>query len=167
MNRTIFLASIFALYPIATIAQNADGFQGAKWGDTKQAVEAVFKGALTQYSSRAVNGKTYPHYGLPKYDIEGCDLNADFTFNNNRLSKVSLSLNNPDGSETVECPAKVVKMLTGKYGSPKIIEPFNPGFSEGHKRIWIVGNTKITQVDSFLSALKRTILTLRYEPSSP
>jgi hypothetical protein len=166
MNRTIVFASLFALYPLATVAQSADGFEDAKWGATEQAVQDAFKGTLTQYSSGAVNGKTYPHFGIPKYNMEGCDLYVDFKFNNNKLIGIDLSLNHPDASDTAECPTKIAKMLTGKFGTPKIVEPFNPGYSQGQKRVWFAANTKITQVDSFLSALNRTLLTLSYQPDA-
>ncbi|HVT29841.1 MAG TPA: hypothetical protein VHE81_17620 [Lacipirellulaceae bacterium] len=166
MNRIVF-ASLFALYPLAAIAQSADEFEDAKWGATEQAVQAAFKGTLTHYSSGAINGKTYPHFGIPKYDMESCDLYVDFKFSNNRLVKVDLSLNHPDAADAADCPTKIAKMLTGKFGLPKTVEPFNPGFSQGQKRVWLAGNTKITQVDSFLSALNRTLLTLSYESASP
>lgn len=166
MTRIIVLASLFALYPLATIAQGTGGFENSKWGATEQAVQAAFNGTLTQYSSGAVNGKTYPHFGMPKYNMEGCELYVDFKFSDNGLSKVDLSLNHPDAADAAECPNKIAKILTDKFGVPKITEPFNPGFSQGQKRIWFVGNSKITQVDALLSALNRTLLTLSYEPAS-
>ena len=56
--------------------------------------------------------------------------------------------------DAAECPAKIAEILTAKYGGPVIDEPSREMYSQNHKRVWIDGETKISEFSFFFPILQ-------------
>jgi hypothetical protein len=112
-------------------------------------------------------GKQFPKFGLRHYDIDGCDFNVDFSFYDEKLSEVSLDLND---ELKIECPRKIVDILISKYGLPAEDEQRSTWWhSHDHYRRWYLGNTRVLQVDVFYNAIgthpAHTSLYVIYRPT--
>jgi len=146
-----------------TEAQPPDGFEGARWGMSMQQVQSAFGGRLVPFTPPGGDA-SLAKFGFPDYDIDGCKLDLDFKFENERLVRIDLVLIS-DSLEVAECPTKTAESLTAKYGSPVIDQPSNEMHSQSHERVWMKGETKISQYSFFFPALNRTILNIVYTPA--
>jgi hypothetical protein len=138
------------------IENTLDGFQGAKWGMAEDAVQRAFGGILTRWTSKSDDGlHSFQHFGIPSYDIGGCAFYVDFGFSSGKLDAVDLGLKD---KRQLGCGTKITEVLTAKYGTATINEPINIPYSTGHKRVWFVGKTKITQFESYFSGLGTVVM---------
>src|SRR3954464_8474500 len=154
-----YLAGVIALMTVAISglakAQHLDIFEGARWGMSMQQVQSAFGGRLVPFTPPG--GDASPKFGFPHYDVDGCNFDVDFKFENERLARIDLVLIS-DSIDAAECPTKMAEILTSKYGVPVIDEPSREMYSQNHKRVWIDGETKISELSFFFPNLTRTIL---------
>ena len=132
-------------------AQPPDGFEGAHWGMSIQQIQSVFGGRLIPFTPPGGDASS-AKFGFPDYDIDGCKLDIDFKFENEHLARVDLVLISTL-PEVAEYPTKIAESLTAKYGSPAVGEPSNEMHSQGHERVWMAGETKISQYSFFFQLL--------------
>jgi len=159
------LMTAYSSQKALAIETTLDGFQGAKWGMSEDAVQRAFGGTLSRWTSKSDNGlQSFQHFGIQNYDIGGCTFYVDFGFSSGKLDTVDLGLND---KRQLGCGTKIAEMLTAKYGTPTLTEPMKIPYSTGHKRVWFVGKTKITQFDSFFPALGTAVMGLQYSPALP
>ena len=145
-----------------TWAQPLEGFEGARWGMSMQQVQSAFSGRLVPFTPPGDDASS-PKFGFPHYDVDGCNFEIDFKFENEHLVRIDLVLIS-DSMDVAECPTKIAENLTAKYGAPVIDEPSREMYSHNQKRVWISGKTKISQFSFFFVALNRTILNITYTP---
>ena len=110
-----------------TWAQPHDGFEGARWGMSMQQVQSAFSGRLVSFTPPGDDASS-PKFGFPHYDVDGCNFEVDFKFENEHLVRVDLVLIS-DSMDAAECPTKIAENLTTKYGAPVIDEPSREMYS--------------------------------------
>ena len=115
-------AAAFVIVTISSLteAQPLDGFEGARWGMSMQQVQSAFDGRLVPFTPPGDDASS--KFGFPHYDVDGCNFDVDFKFENERLTRIDLVLIS-DFVDAVECPIKIAEILTNKYGAPVIDEP--------------------------------------------
>jgi hypothetical protein len=145
-----------------TKARWLDGFEGARWGMSMQQIQSAFDGRLVPFTPPGDDASS--KFGFPHYDVDGCNFDVDFKFENERLARIDLVLIS-DSIDAAECPTKMAEILTSKYGVPVIDEPSREMYSQNHKRVWIDGETKISELSFFFPDLTRTILNIIYTPA--
>ena len=113
-----YLAGAVAIMTVAisgpTKAQRLDGFESARWGMSMQQVQSAFGGRLVPFTPPGDDASS-PKFGFPHYDVDGCNFEVDFKFENERLVRVDLVLIS-DSMDAAECPTKIAENLTAKHG---------------------------------------------------
>ena len=72
-------------------AQPLDGFEDALWGMSMQQVQSAFGNRLVPFTPPG--GDESSKFGFPHYDVDGCNFDVDFKFENELLARVDLVLN--------------------------------------------------------------------------
>ena len=83
-----------------TEAQPPEGFQGARWGMSIQQVQSAFGGHLIPFTPPGGDA-SLAKFGIPDYDIDGCKLDLDFKFENERLVRMRFHFIIPHSSDEI------------------------------------------------------------------
>jgi hypothetical protein len=138
---------------------------------SEKEVQTVYGGSLERWATtlktvypKAASDRSFPHFGIQHFDVDGCDFYVDFIFEKERLYQVILGLND---NFAFGCGIKIADILTSKYGKPSVDEkPLNPNADE-RIRAWFLGPTRIRQHTSYYKAAgslpSRVFVSLRYE----
>lgn len=97
-------------------AQAADpgGWQKARWGMSQRQVAAAVPGAQ-EFDVKTKTGVSR-EFGLPAYDVEGCNFRVEFDFDAEKLKSVSLDLTGD--KNPINCPGIIMGGLKDRYGAP-------------------------------------------------
>src|SRR5215208_4717284 len=146
----------------STKARWLDGFEGARWGMSMQQIQSAFDGRLVPFTPPGDDASS--KFGFPHYDVDGCNFDVDFKFENERLARIDLVLIS-DSIDAAGCPTKMAEILTSKYGVPVIDEPSREMYSQNHKRVLIDGETKISELSFFFPDLTWALAVLGKQQS--
>jgi len=159
----IMMLMMDGIAPAIAYETKLDGFQGTRWGMSEREVQGVFNGQLTYWTKEGGDGKDLQHFGIRRYEVDGCKFYADFEFNSGNLSRVSLNL---DDDRQIECLTKMGTLITGKYGQPTSDESETDSYGvDSRHRNWFIGVTRIGLHQHYFRPLSSAVMSIVYTPS--
>ena len=157
--RTLLLTTTFVL---ASPAHAQTLWTKAEYGMTEEQVKSTFPDAITAAKPDHLHGGAVGALMLPGIEVAGRSFHATFYFVSNKLTQVTLSLDDRAMFDTVLITYKgVEEILRAKYG-PEIQQQISRGTLNVAEASWLSGKTNINLFASGVSGSK-ALLNINYQ----
>lgn len=152
--RTLLLTTTFAL---ASAAQAQTLWTKAEYGMTEGQVKSTFPDVVTAAKPDHLYGGAVGTLVLPGIEVAGHSFHATFYFVSNKLTQVTLSLDDRAMFDTILITYKgVEEILRAKYG-PEIQQQISRGNLNVAEASWLSGKTNINLFASGVSGDKASL----------